>query len=86
MPEFRRAHHRVIAKILRRLNGDLLLEARCFFGGGTRIALEFKEFRESRDIDFLCSSRAGFRKLRESVDQHSLVRRDESVRLSLICW
>jgi len=32
------------------------------------------EFRESRDIDFLCSSRDGFRQLRETVTEDSLGR------------
>jgi hypothetical protein len=30
------------------------------------------EYRESRDIDFLCASRAGFRRLRETVTEESL--------------
>src|SRR3990170_6388137 len=30
------------------------------------------EYRESRDIDFLCSSRVGFRSLRETVTDRSL--------------
>ncbi|WP_322543705.1 nucleotidyl transferase AbiEii/AbiGii toxin family protein [Pantoea eucrina] len=29
-----------------------------FFGGGTRIALEINEYRESIDVDFLCPDRA----------------------------
>jgi hypothetical protein len=72
MPEFRRVHHRTVAEILRRLNAELLVEAECYFGGGTQIALELNEFRESRDIDFLCSSRKGFRMLRETVTPNSL--------------
>lgn len=72
MREFRREHHRLIARLLKRLNARLLLESQCYFGGGTRIALELGEFRESRDIDFLCASRQGFRTLRESITQKSL--------------
>lgn len=74
MREFSRAHHRVIAEILHSLDADRLIEAQCYFGGGTRIALALDEFRESRDIDFLCASRAGFRALRESITQTSLGR------------
>jgi hypothetical protein len=49
-----------------------LAEARCFFGGGTQLAMAYGEYRESRDIDFLCANRAGFRALREQVTQATL--------------
>lgn len=39
----------------------LLSEAQCYFGGGTQLAMTYGEYRESRDVDFLCSSRDGFR-------------------------
>lgn len=72
MPKFYRPHHRLIAGVLRSFNKELLTEARCFFGGGTQMAMTYGEYRESRDIDFLCSSRAGFRTMREQVTQVSL--------------
>jgi hypothetical protein len=71
---FRRPHHNAIARILRRIDGDFLLASRCFFGGGTCIALLYGEYRESRDIDFIVSDRAGFRVLRETVGTASLGR------------
>lgn len=74
MAEFRRPHHRVIARTLKSLNTQLLSEATCYFGGGTQLAMSFGEYRESRDIDFLCSSRAGFRLLRQEVGDRSLGR------------
>ena len=74
MPELRRPHHRTIAALLRSLDAQFLLEARCFFGGGTCLALMLDEFRESRDVDFLCADRAGFRALRETVSEGSLGR------------
>lgn len=64
---FRRQHHKDILKVLQSLNGDLLRDAECFFGGGTAIVLDLDEYRESIDIDFLCSSKAGYRKLRQAV-------------------
>jgi Nucleotidyl transferase AbiEii toxin, Type IV TA system len=70
--EFKRPHHRAVAAILRALNADFLAHASCYFGGGTRLALSFGEYRESRDIDFLCSSRAGYRLLRAEVTDSSL--------------
>lgn len=69
---FRRPLHRTVAGLLEELDGDFLLRSGCFFGGGTCLALLLDEFRESRDIDFLCSSREGFRALREVVGVQSL--------------
>ena len=71
-PEFRRPHHRQIARLLRRFDADFLAESGCFFGGGTQLALRLGEYRESRDVDFLCSRRAGFRAVRETVTNDSL--------------
>ena len=61
---FKRVRHQVIHKLLQAFNREILQEAECFFGGGTAIVLLLNEYRESVDIDFLCSSRAGFRLLR----------------------
>jgi hypothetical protein len=72
MRDFRRSSHQIVAQVLRALDGGWLLSSECYFGGGTQLALTYGEYRESRDIDFLCSSRAGFRKLRECVTQDSL--------------
>jgi hypothetical protein len=72
MPEFRRPHHRSVAALLGAMDAKFLLRAECWFGGGTQIALSLDEYRESRDIDFLCSSREGFRLLRETVSEDSL--------------
>lgn len=58
--------------MLSRLDSKFLTRARCFFGGGTRIVLELGEYRESRDVDFLCSDRAGYRLLREGVSGTTL--------------
>jgi hypothetical protein len=74
MAEFRRPHHRAVSEVLRALNAEFLTEAACFFGGGTRLALAFGEYRESRDIDFLCSNRAGYALLRGEVSERSLGR------------
>lgn len=64
---FKRPHHQRIEKILRALNSDLLVQAECYFGGGTAIVLSLDEYRESVDIDFLCSSKDGYRLLRNLV-------------------
>lgn len=74
MPDLQRPHHRAIAGILEAMNAGFLDRAECYFGGGTCIALMLGEYRESRDIDFLCASRPGYRLLRETVAENSLGR------------
>jgi len=69
---FSRPHHQRIARILDKLDADLLQQADCYFGGGTAIVLRANEYRESIDIDFLCASHAGYRQLRELVSENSL--------------
>lgn len=64
---FRRARHRSVAKLLGALDHERLRTLRCFFGGGTAIALEVDEFRESADVDFLCADKTAYRALRELV-------------------
>ena len=71
-PSFRRPWHRLVWQVLESLNGDLLARAKCWFGGGTLVAMELGEFRESVDVDFLCEDRAGYRILRNTVTQSSL--------------
>jgi len=74
MPDYSRAGHRLVAQVFERLNAGLLARADCFFGGGTRLALTFDEYRESRDIDFLCAEPSGYALLRSEVRQDSLGR------------
>ena len=69
---FRRPSHRRAACILQALDANFLAACRCYFGGGTRIVLELGEYRESADIDFLCSDADGYRALREAVTAASL--------------
>lgn len=70
---YRRPHHRLIADLLSRLDGGLLTQCQCLFAGGTAISLQLDEYRRSDDIDFICASTEGYRKLREVVFDHGLV-------------
>jgi len=72
MPEYRRPHHRLVGSTLKSMDASFLVRTECYFGGGTLLAMTLGEYRESRDIDFLCSSRVGFRSLRETVTDRSL--------------
>ena len=69
---FERPGHRQVLNILRGLDRPFLKRCEILFAGGTRIALELGEYRESKNIDFLCASQAGYRLLRESVSGGSL--------------
>jgi hypothetical protein len=64
---FDRPHHQRIARVLHAFNSDVLSRAQCYFGGGTAIALSLAEYRQSRDVDFLCASKEGYRLLRNIV-------------------
>ena len=61
---FKRLHHQFIAQVLHALDGPLLRESQCLFGGGTAMALRFGEYRESVDIDFMVSDVQRYRDLR----------------------
>lgn len=63
--QFERPHHQRIAHVLAALDGALLRQYGCLFGGGTCIALRHGEYRESVDIDFLTSDAVGYRELRQ---------------------
>lgn len=57
----------------------------CLFGGGTAIVLTHGEYRESVDVDFLVSDRAGYRELRARLTRDGLpgiTRRGTSLRAS----
>ncbi|MBO3463814.1 nucleotidyl transferase AbiEii/AbiGii toxin family protein [Aetokthonos hydrillicola Thurmond2011] len=46
-------HHNNILTILNAFNPEVLEKASAYFGGGTLLALEYGEYRLSKDIDFL---------------------------------
>ena len=72
MFKFRRARHRTVARLLAALDAEFLAAHHCYFGGGTRIAIELDEFRESQDVDFLCAEIRAYRALRAGIGEHSL--------------
>jgi hypothetical protein len=62
---FKLEHHNKILTILESLNSNIFEENSAYFGGGTILALDFGEYRWSKDIDFICSiSSSGYRNLR----------------------
>ena len=71
MRELRLARHRLVLQVLQAMSPEVLEATRCFFAGGTRIVLELEEYRESADVDFLCSDRAGYRTIRSMITQNS---------------
>lgn len=69
---FIRPEHEIIAEMLASMDSSFLLDCECWFGGGTAIVLKFGEYRKSLDLDFLCASREGYRKLREGFFDHGI--------------
>jgi len=79
METFERLHHQRIAYVLNALDGSLLRENICLFGGGTAITLCHGEYRESVDMDFLVSDITCYRNLRQMLTSRgiaALVRND----------
>jgi len=72
MAKFKHASHDEVVASLALLDAAFLDASRCYFGGGTRIVLELGEYRESKDVDFLCADVAGYRALRETIKESSL--------------
>jgi len=68
---YRRARHNAIHKALLQFDKAFLLDNKVLFGGGTRIAMELDEFRESVDIDFVCPSVESYRAVRSAVSSSS---------------
>lgn len=67
-----REHHKLIWDALLCFNTKYLTDNSILFGGGTRIALELGEYRESTDIDFFCSGATAYRAVRSEVTSDSL--------------
>ena len=62
---FKLDHHNKILTILQCLNCNVLENGSAYFGGGTILALDFGEYRWSKDIDFISSvSTDGYKYLR----------------------
>ncbi|MCK0152561.1 nucleotidyl transferase AbiEii/AbiGii toxin family protein [Alcanivorax sp. S6407] len=66
-----RPHHQVIWEILKGFDSGFLAQNNILFGGGTRIALELGEYRESVDIDLFCVGKDAYRAARSSITQNS---------------
>lgn len=65
---FRFDYHNRILAVLHSLNADLFREGSAYFGGGTLLALDFGEYRWSKDVDFICPvSASGYRSLRSAI-------------------
>lgn len=65
---FKLAHHHKILTILNSLDDEILKKGSAYFGGGTLLALDFDEYRWSKDIDFISPiSSSGYRYLRTVV-------------------
>lgn len=69
---FERERHRRVAEVLQAFDVGRLQDSDCYFGGGTAIVMLLGEYRESVDIDFMCASGEGYRRLRNTVTSTDL--------------
>jgi len=70
--QFKLEHHHQILTIINSLNYQVFQENHAYFGGGTLIALLYNEYRQSNDIDFLCSvTSSGYKNLRSFIFDNS---------------
>jgi predicted nucleotidyltransferase component of viral defense system len=66
--QFKLEHHNQILRIINSLNYQIFQENEAFFGGGTLIPLLYNEYRQSNDIDFICSVKSsGYKNLRSLI-------------------
>lgn len=65
--QFVRPEHQAIIGALQAADAALLARCRCWFGGGTAIVLDLREYRLSKDVDFLCADQDGYRALRSGI-------------------
>lgn len=85
MMTLKREHHRQIMRVLECFDADMFAQQQILFGGGTRIAMELDEYRESVDVDFFCVGAAAYRAVRSQVSHltlGSLVRHESGLRLA----
>lgn len=62
---FKFNYHNKILEILQSFNREMLVNSYAYFGDGSLIALNFGEYRWSKDIDFICPvPTSGYRYLR----------------------
>lgn len=67
-----RPEHRRVLSLLSAMDASFLREVECWFAGGTAVSLRCGEYRLSYDVDFLCSTREGYRALRERLFHQGL--------------
>ncbi|MEC4812700.1 MAG: nucleotidyl transferase AbiEii/AbiGii toxin family protein [Scytonema sp. PMC 1069.18] len=78
---FRLDYHNKILTVLESLDCEILRKGSAYFGGGTLLALDFEEYRWSKDVDFIASvGTEGYKYLRTVVfdDGHEALFRDLS--------
>ncbi|MGG6265070.1 nucleotidyl transferase AbiEii/AbiGii toxin family protein [Leptolyngbya sp. AN03gr2] len=59
--------HNAVLRVLQCLDRVFFESCRIYFGGGTMLALNYGEYRLSKDIDFLCPYGAEFSQLRRAI-------------------
>ncbi len=60
-------HHKKVITVLNAIRADFFIEISAYFGGGTLLTLSCGEYRQSKDIDFICPIGEGYRMLRSEI-------------------
>jgi hypothetical protein len=72
MIQIKRQEHGVILEALHLMDQNFLVANGCWFRGGTAIVLKLDEYRQSLDVDFLCSDADGYRALRNAAVERGI--------------
>jgi len=59
--------HQKVITVLKALRSDFFVEISAYFGRGTLLTLSYDEYRQSKDIDFICPVGNGYRRLRSEI-------------------
>jgi len=74
MAAYKRDHHNKINSALHNFNDIFFTDHTIIFGGGTRIAMEIDEYRESIDVDIICPNSQSYKAARSEITNISLGR------------
>lgn len=82
--QIKKEYFEKVKKFIKNLQEKVFLENQIYFGGGSAIALKYDEFRFSRDLDFLSSSKNGFYQLKNMIREEgisSLIKNEEVIKI-----
>lgn len=70
--QIKKEYFKKVKRFIKNLQEKIFLENQIYFGGGSAIALKYDEFRFSKDLDFLSSSKNGFYQLKNRIREDGI--------------